>query len=370
MTDQIPLDTPLFLKNSSTLACEPYQQTGGTDDILWRLEAVPPETFVAMHEVNRARHADMDAVVREGDDGSWQVLGFFDKKRGAPCMDFTPLVAPYYKCLPPFQMFDGHYGDASCETRVTEVRDAFPRCATEAPMALMDAHYDEITCPPAYAYELYEVGEQRSTETYALDDSSGMCVGSGDPPIEAYVQGARIDAATLPTLEPLSVGTGEVTARFLGFGGVPFMPVWRPPGPFFEAATGLECRPLDFADGTLRCVATSFGGVGSEDDFSFEGASCTGPRVFFWSPTCPDDAPEPRGVTVIGEDPTCGNGVVNHVLELTGPSTSSTFSRSDLQTGECVAVDLSNAGSTTPYVVGEALDPDDVFPSLERTIRN
>jgi hypothetical protein len=42
----------------------------------------------------------------------------------------------------------------------------------------------------------------------------------------------------------------------------------------------------------------------------------------------------------------------------------------DLQTGECVAVDLSNAGSTTPYVVGAALDPDDVFPSLERTIRN
>jgi len=58
------------------------------------------------------------------------------------------------------------------------------------------------------------------------------------------------------------------------------------------------------------------------------------------------------------------------VLELTGPSTSSTFSRIDVQTGECVAVDLSNAGTTIPYVVGAALDPEDVFPSLERTIRN
>lgn len=101
MTDQLPLATPLFSTNPSTLACEPYQATGGTDDILWRLEPVPPETFVAMHEVNRARHPDMDAVVREGDDGSWQVLGFFDKQRGAPCMDFTPLVTPYYKASLP-----------------------------------------------------------------------------------------------------------------------------------------------------------------------------------------------------------------------------------------------------------------------------
>jgi hypothetical protein len=355
---ELPATTPLFTSGGGT--CAPYPYPISSDSRLLALEAVPASTFVGMQRVPRPRIPGMDAMVREGEDGSWQVVDFFDTRRGAVCRDLSPLVTPYAICAPVFATLTSDFADASCEARVARTS-----CEREEPTAVLDPEYDSAACPTAQSLDLFEVSESaRDTELFESDDS-GACVETGKRS-NIYLPGAPIDLATLPNTEIIEVGDGPVRGRFLGVEGVPFFPAFRT-GPLVEAASGEGCSPYDFADGITRCVPSSFPIQVGRDTF-YEGSSCDGAPLHPWNEAACPRTPEPRGVVVI-EVQTCGNGVATETFAVSGKSDARVVSRVNGTTGACEAFDLAMDTSTF-FVIGESLDPADVFSSLERVTRD
>lgn len=355
---ELPQSTPLFYSLAGS-SCQPGTQT---DPIpMYELEAVPAETFVGMKRSQRARAPGLDAYVREGDDGSWQIMGYFDPVREAACFDLFIGFDPPSKCVP------GHasslwFADSICKTRIASVQQT--SCTVERPTAIIEARVDVDSCPTTRSFELYEIDAIGETPRHEVDDS-GACVTSALPPDESYIQGAAIDASTLPTLETLTVGTGAVRGLFSGFGGVPYVPIGYGNTGLLDES-GEACFPFHFPDGSLRCVPTSFSNA-TRAGLVYEDASCDGPPLAFWipKPTCPADAPLPRGVVFV--DGTACELAVTEVMAVVGQSTPRTLYGRDVASGVCKPVTPSSPPPT--YLrLGEVLDAT-TFPDLKPTIR-
>lgn len=354
---ELPGTTPLFYWDGSS--CQPSTQDPSIP--IYEAEAVPAETFVAMQRQPRARAPGLEAYVREGSDGSWQVMGYFDPTRGAPCFDLFIGFEPLSKCVPAHASPLG-FADATCQTRIASVRQT--SCDVERPTAIVAAQVDVESCPTTLAFELFEIEGISETSRYDLDDS-GACVTSSVPPDESYVQGAAIDASTLPTLETLVVGTGSVRGLFSGFGGVPYAPLGYGTTGLVDAA-GEECHPVRFPDGSLRCVPVSFTGA-TAAAIVYEDAACDGSPVVPWvpKPTCPADPPVPRGVMLV--DSGACELAVSELIEVLGPSTADTLYAEDPATGACEAMAASSSAPT--YLrLGQVLDASEL-PDLKPTIR-
>ena len=76
----IAAGTPLYSN-----AADHCVSAGLSTKTVWPLEKAPLQTFVAVQRVRRPALPNMDAWVREGADGSWEVVGFYDPVRKAPC---------------------------------------------------------------------------------------------------------------------------------------------------------------------------------------------------------------------------------------------------------------------------------------------
>jgi hypothetical protein len=363
--DELPTATAYVRMSDGT--CQ--QLTGEMPDDLhyYELEAVPPETFVGTERVNRPRHPDLDSYVREGDDGSWQVIAFFDKVRQSWCTDLAPQVTPPHRCIPPWTTWGGYFGDAACQLRAAEV-DERSLCEW-TPTVIMESDFVADSCPLMRSYELYDIAEVREVQVHV--DDSGTCTADGTM-IRAHVQSTHVDPSTLPALEEIEVGEGTIQGRFIGFDGVPFLPVWRGSGPFIEAQTGEACRPSAFADGALRCVPGSFVRMRPTDIY-YEGPACSGAPLVLWTPDepCLPDPPAPRGAVFVGDTSECASSpdLISDTVAFSGTSTATLISRTHPTTGDCEITDVANI-SVTPYLLGDQLDPVEVFGELERTIRN
>jgi hypothetical protein len=355
---ELPQSTPLFYSADGT-SCQPSVQNDAIP--IYEVEEVPSERFVGMQRGQRARSPGLDARVREGDDGSWQIMGYFDAARQAACSDLFIEFDPPSKCVPTHAS-SLWFADSTCQTRIASVQQT--ACNAEPPTALIDARVDVGSCPIALSFELYEIDAVRETSRHEVDDA-GACVASTLLPDESYIQGAAIDASTLPTLETLVVGTGAVRARFSGFGGVPYVPIgYRHTGLLDES--GEDCLPFRFPDGSLRCVPTSFSHATSRS-LVYEDASCDGSPVVAWvpQPTCPAGPALPRGAVFV--DPTACELAVTELMAVVGKSTASTLYARDAASGACQAITPSSPPPT--YLrLGDALDPA-AFPDLKPTIR-
>jgi hypothetical protein len=362
--DELPVSTPLFARVGGV--CQPWSLEVPSDGHVYELDAAPAETFVAMQRRHEARAGRLDAHVREGEDGSRQVIGFFDTARGTSCQDLSPDLTSEAKCLPPSVTWNGLFGDASCQTRVADVMPFTP-CSLETPTVIRVSRVDPDSCPTTYEFELHEIGGTEDRALYA-DDGAGVCTAASRPgPVgnaNVYVQGSPVDMATLPTTEQFVVGGGTVQGRFLGFGGVPFLPALRGPGPFIDGQSGEPCRALDFTDGELRCVPNSFMPIVPVNLY-YEGADCDGALLLPWSATCPD-TPEPRGVAILGSGE-CG---VWHIIEthaLAGKTSAPVVSHVSAATSMCESLDPTTVASSF-FRFGEPLSPASTFPALERII--
>jgi hypothetical protein len=354
--EQLPASTPLFYSDGS--ACQPSSQDPSIP--IYEVEPVPAETFVAMARRPRARAPGLDAYVREGDDGSWQVMGYFDAARSAPCFDSFIEFEPLSKCVPSHASASG-FAESTCRTHIASVQQT--SCSVERPTAIITAQADAATCPMTRAFELFEIEATREIPRHELDDS-GACVTSSLPPNESYVQGAAIDASTLPTLETLVVGTGSVRGVFSGFGGVPYVPLGYANTGLVDAA-GEPCLPFRFPDGSLRCVPTSFASATPSSVF-YEDAACDGPLLVPWAPkpTCPADPPLPRGVKLL--DPTECELVATELMAVEGQSAVDTVYAKDPATGACQARPGSSPAPT--YLrLGRVLDAAEL-PDLKPSI--
>jgi hypothetical protein len=360
---ELPPSTPLFVRSPDGTSCMAH--SGANElGLVYALEPVPADTFVAMSRTARPRAPGLDAYVREGTDGSWEVIGYFDAARESSCFpapgDWTS------RCLPSFAGSTRWFADSSCERPTVE---AWLRtCQAEQPTCIISVRADSSTCPITVNFEVLEIEGIRETTPHAVDDS-GACVASSLEAAEYYVPGERIDVSTLPELEAVVLGTGKLRARFSGFGGIPYLPDLSQAGVLIDES-GNVCMPYGAPDGTVRCFPASFSSA-ARSALRYEDSSCSGAPVVPWvgRPACPADAPLPAGVMFPDEASfECSPGLAfSEIIAVVGESTASTLYSKDEATGAC-----ESAGPPTPTLtylrLGEPL-ASDAFPEVERAIR-
>lgn len=357
--DELPASTPLFTSQGN--GCQP---TPGTPDLgpLRDLEPVPAETFVGMERTSRARAPGLDAHVREGTDGSWQVIGYFDPARAASCSESSVDLAQASRCVPRVANLGKLFAGPTCEQRAVNAPDR--SCDIEQPTAMGNVEQDPGSCPPTYQLEAYEIDEVRETSTYQLDDSEA-CAESGLPPAKHYIQGEPLDVSSLPVLETLVIGTGRVRMAFSGFAGVPFLPRLR--GPSLLDESDGPCMLFEFPDGTLRCVPTAIA-VGVASGVVFEDAACSGPPITVWyGGGCLAAPPLPKRIVTPDPAAKCGGPRLAEVIAVQGKSTATAFFAENAATGACEPA--APLGQTAlPLRLGDA-ESSSVFPEVRRTIR-
>jgi hypothetical protein len=288
--DPIPAGIPLYSNGADQCV-----RSGTSTSTVWPLEKVPPETFVAVQRVSRPTRPNMDAWVRQGADGSWEVIGFYDPVRKTPCSGLGADVSSD-ACVPDWVEPAYTFGDASCTRRVAIASPVV--CGASEVSAVLEFGGTDDSCSVTKTIQgLWQVEAGRTAQLYDQDPFSNSCTRSGLGRVTTYPVGGAIDVASLPRLQVIRVGTGALRASFYGFDGVPFFPA-SGTAPFTEAASGDACTPYPFADGTWRCVPSTFPRV-ADYDLYYQSADCTGERVYPWSNNgCPNAPRQPVGMIV------------------------------------------------------------------------
>jgi hypothetical protein len=362
-----PSSTVLYQKSGNACRRQPAQM--GASAVL-PLEEVPPETFVAVKRVSRPRHPRMNAWVREGEDGSSEIIGFSQPGADAPCFGVGLDVFPHV-CVPGWIQTWDFFSDATCTQHVGVAGFERPRCAVRTNTVLLDARQPAPTCSREFAINgLWQIAGV-STGAF-FDTSGGSCTSRSAETNVIYSQGAPIDLASLPKLDVIEVGNGPLKLGFFGFDGVPFLPAPRTidslayPGRFIDVARGEPCELQLFADRTWRCVPSSFQSV-MDFDFYYESEDCTGTRDYSASLYCMDPTRKPRGVIVKSLTPVvCGDYLVTDTLELGGASSADRVSNHGLS---ATCRSRSSSDALNLLTVSKQLNPADVFVPMERVVK-
>jgi hypothetical protein len=300
-------------------SCEPVSDPG----TVWPLEKVPPETFVAVQRVSQPRLPNMNAWVREGADGSSEVVGFYDPVRKTPCFGLG-LDEPTNVCVPSAVDVQDTFADASCTQRVGFDNPFVCRAPTSTAFLELGTLDDGCTATKSIL-GLWQIAGTRRTPVYYYSTIDQSCERQSPPELRtAYLQGPSIDPASLPKLDVIHVGKGPLRMPFYGFDGVPFLPATDS---FVEAASGDACYARLFGDGTWRCVPSTFTRL-RDIEVYYQSADCTGERLYTWGPPeeCRDVFPEPTGMTVEPFKGQCAVHAITDTLEFEGPpSTRSTL---------------------------------------------
>ena len=361
LSAELPPSSRIYYRNPDD-DCVAMAPSAALEEI-WELEERPPGEFVAMQRASRAWHPQMSASVREGEDGSWEVVGFIDSQREGPCFALSRLLTPHV-CVPSWASPSGSFSDVDCSSRVASA-DSY-RCLPGARTTFLSPKASSESCPAAATFDLWEMGEALETELYADLDGDGSCEQSSSGKVEVLTQGPAIDVATLPALDVVEVGTGPLRARFHGFDGVPFVAEAGPGGTFFEADSGAACKPLAFSDGNWRCVPSAYYST-TEADFFYQSPGCDGDRLFAWSASldCPESTPAPEGVFIVQRDVgACGSSSIAEVLEFDGSAEPPNTLYRKVEAG-CVAA---TAPAGPLLVASKPLDPAETFIEVERAI--
>jgi hypothetical protein len=225
--------------------------------------------------VNRPALSNLDAWVREGADGSWEVIGFYDGVRKGPCSGLGPDVSSD-ACVPDWVEVKDTFSDSRCSFRVALGPPVV--CGVPKPAAVLEFGFDDDPCTDARTIQgLWQLGAARTSQFYDYSPGDKSCNRSSLGRVTTYPQEAAIDVTSLPRLEVIQVGTGALRAPFYGVDNVPYLPV-SSGVPFTEAASGDSCRPYPFADGTWRCVPSTFPRV-ADYDLVYQSADCPGLRA-------------------------------------------------------------------------------------------
>lgn len=282
----LPQSVPLY--SNAADSCSSM----GTSNNVRPLEKVPAETFVAVQRVSQSRVPQMNAWVREGADGSWEVTAFHDPIRNAACSGLG-LASSSDACVPNWIEPTFMFADSSCTRRVAY--DDRDKCGgVSAPVALLEKGDTGDACGASTTINgLWEIAADHPAQFFA--SGPGGCESSSVGSAKTYVQGAPIDVASLPRLEIIQVGTGSLRLPYYGFDKVPFFPVRD--APFLEAASGDSCQPYAFADGISRCVSSRYRLV-ADYDLYYKSADCSGDLVHPWFNVCPGMQRDPVGIII------------------------------------------------------------------------
>ena len=371
--DVLPGTTPLYGKAGES--CELLPATTALDYGVWPLgQEVPLGTFVSVKRVSRPRHPQMNALVREGKDGSWEIIGFSDPGTGAPCfglgLDISPPVC--VPDLPDAASAGDFFSDMACEQPVRLGLGGIPGCSLNAAAVILDVATNAFVCPFTMSIAgLWKTAGVRTAPAFNTSPDAQCGPALPDATV-VYDQGPPIDLASIPRLDVIEVGSGPLTLAFYGFGGVPFLPA---PHKFFDApvvrftdvARKEPCDPFVFGDGKWRCVPSSFVPRGSSSLF-FESSDCTGTPLFAAARPglCSDTTRAPAGVIIITESQQgCTNQPVGAAAEIGGPVTTSAVSQN--RGSFCLSASVS---ATNDFLeLKPQLNPDEVFVTMERGLK-
>jgi hypothetical protein len=298
---------------------------------------VAPSNFVAVDRYEtRTRTALLSAVVRVAVDESWRIMRFFNPIRGEPCEAFRTQQLSR-RCVGPHTSLDSErFADARCTEPV-----ATPLQAWGTPTVILDQVGYEGGCSGSGdRYDLYEAGEAVDTVYELSTDGQCRAVSNLEGRLNLRL-GDPIDPETLPAVEPIDLGTGDVRARFWGAEGVPFLPI-----DFVGRSTGEECYERTLSDGEVRCVPSTWliAAMYARED-------CSGGRVAVHT-GC---APHPAGLLVSRSVPP-GCPTTYDAFQATahqGP-----VYRQDTAISDCTDILLSEwAQDTAPFVTGGSVEP-------------
>lgn len=357
----LPSSTRLYSKTGG--ACRRLADDTNPEAVL-PIEEVPVDTFLAVKRVSRPRHPSLNAWVREGEDGSSQIVGFVDPSRQVPCYGLG-LYFDSQACVPGWMNGAYAYADAACGEPVGV--DEAPRCSARTNTVLLAGGAETVSSsPPTSLKQLWESGPVRSSSLYYVNQN-GVCQAGGGDPVLVHERGAPIDLASLPQLEVLEVGRGPLTLTFYGVGGVPYLPAARVPywdqGRFTDVARGKLCAPTLFKDGVWRCVPSSFA-FAMDFHLYYQSTDCTGDRAYDHG--CGGAVQKPEALLV--QDlklQQCGVDVVTETVEFGECLTKGPISNASI-TGTCRIGDDGAAPSMVS--IGKALNPDDLFARMERKL--
>jgi len=205
--------TPLYSNNPDF--CMPAGSATGTER---PLEKVPLDTFVAVHRVSRPALPNMDAWVREGADGSTEVVGFHDPILETSCSGLG-LDVSSRACVPDWVEPSYSFVDSTCTRRVAI--DSSVMCAASEVTAVLELESQDDGCSTTTTIKgLWHVESARGAQLYAYDPIDLTCEPSSRGTAKTWVEGAPIDVASLPKLDVIQVGTGSLRRPFYGFDNV------------------------------------------------------------------------------------------------------------------------------------------------------
>jgi hypothetical protein len=364
-------DTLLYGKSGGSCRRLPAATDGL--EVLPLEQEVPLEMFVAVKRVSRPRHPHMNALVREGEDGSSEIVGFSDPAHEAPCFGLGLDASPQ-ACVPGWGLTGGNFSDAACTQGVAF--DLAPHCSAYKSTALLEVERNAASCPFMLSVKgLWQSAGVRSTPVFTnVTNANGVCEALSTEPAVVQTQGASIDLASLPQLDVIEVGNGPLRLAFYGFDGVPFLPApghFENPsdGRFIDVARGETCLPYLFPEGKWFCVPSSFDFV-MDFDLLYESEDCTGARAYSAPGRCigTDTTPALRGIvvqTLMQEE--CANYRVMDTFELEGRSSATPLYRQGLGSSTC---QRSNASDDNSNLLSptKALNPAEVFVPMERKL--
>jgi hypothetical protein len=247
--------TELYYKDNDGRCTRTY-----VDRTAWVAEPMVDSSFQRGAQSMRDRADGLAVVVIDGDDGSRTIVDVVDTARGTSCdFEFEP-----GRCVPDRRALASQFTNSACTTRIGESH------SSNAPGILYVNVADAARCVTGHEY--YEVGPRITPSEHFYMSSTGSC--TPRTPSGSYTHyelAAPIPVTSLPSVDKNYEGSGELISarRYVDSAG-------RPLGAthvFWDSRNNVECRPVQFEDGSYRCLPTNAAWLYDEE---FSGAGCTG----------------------------------------------------------------------------------------------
>lgn len=205
---------------------------GGTP---MHVDIVSADQFVAAHETTGASAGGLASVVREADDGSWQIVKVRDTSRGADCASYTSASGDR-RCVPNEHIgwrTGRYFADSGCTDGV-----AYDTCETPT-IVYSD---DPSDCSDSH---LFSVAEKIDGPGYMVENGACVPVPWADHTFYRY---AAQPLAPFPAIHDVDLGASRVQVRRWGSAGVAL----SGDGHFVDAGRDCIVRRGD----DLRCTPT------------------------------------------------------------------------------------------------------------------
>jgi hypothetical protein len=200
-------------------------------------DVVDPGIFVAATVEDVPRDARLSARTYVGEDRSIQPAGIVDAELG-PCRP-PPVGVEDSLCLPTSLAWSIGHVAAGCGEPA-----AYTQARCPPPRAIVK--YEAGGCVPG-KLSIFEVGAV--TEGHRLEGAQCKTLGESDH--VHYRLGAEVAPSTFAMIKVQRHGGRLQTTYLSTISGAPLLPLGR----LHDTARDVDCDPMRFEDGTVRCVA-------------------------------------------------------------------------------------------------------------------